>query len=495
MESGSLPIIQNAVPEKIYGGYAPQSLYKETASDSGFYNLFIRQLNGPEAAEGAVSEPAPEARRAAKKAETEAMQEATDRAETKARQEATDRAVKTETDAAESSKEKAERAAKEAEVREGAGSGAAEEESAKADVSEERGLKDDADDSLENGREAGKEKFENIKTAVGESQIKSSRSTEGETAKKLQHGEMVKAAADKEQNNVSEKNHTEILPEKKEKKKPGSTGEEIVNPGVIEINVAGKDRGAGEKKVQASDRKIKEKAELLKTEGAGKGRVVIEDRRSVKSLDKNGTNAEWKKDGGNTDKQNTELRNTVKDELLDKNEKIIKIGNEQLGKLQDNPQNGRALTSGRSAGQPHGSELLRQLKESGNRQIAKHTGIILKDNNSGEIKLVLKPENLGNVRIRLQLNENSITGKVLVENQMVRAAFEQNLEALYKAFKESGFESASLDVQVGGEAGHGKGKNEGGEPGYATKKIKFLEEQIPLTKAGNFADTIIDLVV
>ena len=55
MESGNLPIIQRAVPEKIYGGYTPKNVYEPAEGDSGFYDLFVRQMNGPAAADGSAS--------------------------------------------------------------------------------------------------------------------------------------------------------------------------------------------------------------------------------------------------------------------------------------------------------------------------------------------------------------------------------------------------------------------------------------------------------
>ena len=135
------------------------------------------------------------------------------------------------------------------------------------------------------------------------------------------------------------------------------------------------------------------------------------------------------------------------------------------------------------------------MAEQGDRQIVKQSGIILKDNNSGEIRLVLKPENMGNVRIQLQMQDNTITGKILVDNSAVKTAFDQNMDNLYRAFKESGFESAELDVQVGGEKSGQKRERDDGYHGPAFHHVRVLEEQIPLSGGRKSADTLIDLVV
>lgn len=525
MESGNFPIIQSAVPEKIYGGYTPGNIYEPAKGDSGFYDLFARQMNGPASVDGSASAGNDDVRRAeedmqaekrARRADSErvaADSRAADEAGSRAQNESvrsqaeTDRERDAETAEQVRSGKHDGSAAQEAESGKGSAENAADQNSAKAGAADEETSRDRADGGEEKEKlEALKVLDDKISRAAGEGKKKIGIEDRADADKKYQEKlsleENVKAAADRAQAEAEAVKTSETgrdALENKEKRKNEAentktavTEEGIVTPGVVELHIAGKEEGvAGEQKTQESNRKVKRESKLFKTGESGKGRVIIEDRRTVKALEKDGASAQWKKDGAGTDKQNLDFRQAVKDELLDKSEKIIRIGNEQLERLQD----GKPLPTGRSNGLSHSSELLRQLRESGNRQIVKHTGIILKDNSSGEIKLVLKPENLGDVRIRLQLSENSITGKILVDNQMVRAAFEQNLEALYKAFKESGFDSASLDVQVGGEAGHGKGNKEGGETEYASRQIKFLEEQIPLSNDGNFADTVIDLVV
>ncbi len=84
-------------------------------------------------------------------------------------------------------------------------------------------------------------------------------------------------------------------------------------------------------------------------------------------------------------------------------------------------------------------------------EIVQQSRIILKDGGKGEIKLILKPESLGRVRIRINIQDNSIEGKILVENSTVRELFEGNLEHLKNALRSEGFDTAALEVAVGGE--------------------------------------------
>lgn len=84
-------------------------------------------------------------------------------------------------------------------------------------------------------------------------------------------------------------------------------------------------------------------------------------------------------------------------------------------------------------------------------EIVQQSRIILKDGGKGEIRLILKPESLGRVRIRINIQDNSIEGKILVENNTVRELFEGNLEHLRNALRSEGFDTAALEVAVGGE--------------------------------------------
>jgi hypothetical protein len=123
--------------------------------------------------------------------------------------------------------------------------------------------------------------------------------------------------------------------------------------------------------------------------------------------------------------------------------------------------------------------LLRQFREEGNARIVRSARVILKDGNEGEIRLILKPERLGEVRIRLHLQDNLIAGRVFVENSSVREAFENNMGNLAEAFEQSGFEFAGLDVSV---SGGGEDKNEN-EPPRFIREMRASELEKSVTRA------------
>ncbi|MEW5813896.1 MAG: flagellar hook-length control protein FliK [Spirochaetota bacterium] len=138
--------------------------------------------------------------------------------------------------------------------------------------------------------------------------------------------------------------------------------------------------------------------------------------------------------------------------------------------------------------------LLQQLRENGNNQIVKQTGIILRDNDRGEIRLVLRPEKLGKVSIRLNLNDNNIAGRIIVENNNVKEVFEHNLDSLYRALRENGFETSGLKVSIGNEQS-GAGKREEDVQRPYVEKVKCLEEHIPLVDDFRSGYNLINLVV
>ncbi|MBI9103234.1 MAG: flagellar hook-length control protein FliK [Spirochaetales bacterium] len=125
------------------------------------------------------------------------------------------------------------------------------------------------------------------------------------------------------------------------------------------------------------------------------------------------------------------------------------------------------------------------LKDEGVPNIVKQTGILLKDNKAGEIRLILKPESLGKVRIRLNLNENNIAGRIYVENINVKDAFNATMEDLQRALREAGFDSANLEVFVQGDgAGESHGNKREDQPVMVHPSvIESIEENIPLAES------------
>lgn len=139
------------------------------------------------------------------------------------------------------------------------------------------------------------------------------------------------------------------------------------------------------------------------------------------------------------------------------------------------------------------SAVLTQLKEGVNDQIVKQAGIIVKGDGSGEIKLVMKPEQLGKVRIQLSMNDNHIGGRIIVENNIVREIFESNLENLYKAFGSEGFESSGLEVSVQGE---GSGQSDRQSRGGINRRaVQAIEDAVPEIVDAEWQNNAVNMVV
>lgn len=150
----------------------------------------------------------------------------------------------------------------------------------------------------------------------------------------------------------------------------------------------------------------------------------------------------------------------------------------------------REATQGSAAAESLG----RFIQERGGAELVRQAGILLKSHNQGEIRLVLKPETLGSVRIHLNLDNNNLTGKILVESGSVRDTFDQNIEALQRGLRESGFETARLEVGVGGEQRRSNSHEERREPQIAGAGVAVIDAIQPGVVSGFEESTKIDLI-
>lgn len=124
--------------------------------------------------------------------------------------------------------------------------------------------------------------------------------------------------------------------------------------------------------------------------------------------------------------------------------------------------------------------LARHIADAGAQDIVKAAHIVLRDGDAGLIRLRLEPESLGNVKIELKLTEKNITGRIVVETDEARNAFEKSLSTLRDAFTAGGFETASLEVSVGG--GEARGREDpsdtGGDP-FFSERLRDLDRSVP----------------
>lgn len=167
--------------------------------------------------------------------------------------------------------------------------------------------------------------------------------------------------------------------------------------------------------------------------------------------------------------------------------------------------NSASNTSGEATSAKQGNTVFQNmlfdnLKENGTTDIVKNARFVLKDSGAGEIKLILKPESLGYVRIMLTLEDNNIAGKIIVDNKSVKEVFDSNMENLVRSFKENGFSEASLDVSVGIGAGKdNKGNDNSNSFGenrniFARKEIEKVDSQ-RIIRYGMEEEMLVDLVI
>jgi len=106
------------------------------------------------------------------------------------------------------------------------------------------------------------------------------------------------------------------------------------------------------------------------------------------------------------------------------------------------------------AGESFEQLLTRELQGDLSADIVKQAAVVLRDGGEGTIKLSLKPETLGKVKIHLEMAENRISGRIIVESEEALRAFEREIHSLEQSFRDSGFEAslnAALDHRNDGQ--------------------------------------------
>jgi flagellar hook-length control protein FliK len=154
---------------------------------------------------------------------------------------------------------------------------------------------------------------------------------------------------------------------------------------------------------------------------------------------------------------------------------------------------GAKARTGRTGGAPAPFEsALERLRAMAGSELVKTTGIILRDG-GGEIRLVLKPESLGSVRIRMNLVDNGIEGRIIVDTLAVKQVFDGNIDALEKALTAQGFQSASIEVSVGGQNAGGGRTAEQPASALRRESADGFERNVPGIESLSLGDLLVNL--
>ena len=151
----------------------------------------------------------------------------------------------------------------------------------------------------------------------------------------------------------------------------------------------------------------------------------------------------------------------------------------------------RKAASASAAAPQSGLERLREMAGS---ELIRASNLVLRDG-GGEIRLVLKPDSLGSVRIRMNLVDNKIEGRIIVDTSAVKQVMDQSIDALSRALTAGGFQTDSLEVSVGGQnADNGRQMQ---EPPADVRRVaaEGFERNIPGEESLGMGDLLVDLFV
>lgn len=96
------------------------------------------------------------------------------------------------------------------------------------------------------------------------------------------------------------------------------------------------------------------------------------------------------------------------------------------------------------------SAMLSNQLQNNATELVQTGSIILRDGNVGTINLILHPEELGNVKISLELNDKMVSAQIKVASEEAFQAFKESIVSLKQAFADSGFDTGSFDLSWAG---------------------------------------------
>lgn len=144
---------------------------------------------------------------------------------------------------------------------------------------------------------------------------------------------------------------------------------------------------------------------------------------------------------------------------------------------------------------PSAQTPLERLREMAGSELVRASTLVLKDG-GGEIRLVLKPESLGSVRIRMNVVDNAIEGRIIVDSAAVKHVFEGSVDALRRALTAEGFHAGSLQVSVGGQNTDADERRRQEEtPAVRKIVVQGFERNVPGVENVSLGDLFVNLFV
>jgi flagellar hook-length control protein FliK len=144
----------------------------------------------------------------------------------------------------------------------------------------------------------------------------------------------------------------------------------------------------------------------------------------------------------------------------------------------------------------HGQTPLERLREMAGSELVRASSLVLKDG-GGEIRLVLKPESLGSVRIRMNMVDNAIEGRIIVDSSAVKNVVDGSLDALRRALTAEGFQMGSLQVSVGGQNTDGSARQQQEQETAAVRRnaAASFESSVPGLENVSLGDLFVNMFV
>jgi hypothetical protein len=88
-------------------------------------------------------------------------------------------------------------------------------------------------------------------------------------------------------------------------------------------------------------------------------------------------------------------------------------------------------------------------------QVAEKMKIMLGERKS-EIRIQLKPENLGELKIRLTVTDGVLSGRIVVQSEETKGLIQASIPRLQESLEQQGIPVSRFNVNVGGDGGYGR---------------------------------------